>query len=55
MAQLAQVVDMELFAVAELTSEFDIHLSAYKIISDNASKKLKLFEKDSPDAVIPIT
>lgn len=39
MAQLGQVVDMELFAVAEIASEYDIHLSAYKIISDDASKE----------------
>lgn len=44
MAQIGQVVDMELFAVAELASEFDIHLSAYKVISDDASKKTDLEE-----------
>ena len=42
MAQIAQVVDMELFAVAELTAEFNKHLSAYKIISDDASKNTDL-------------
>lgn len=44
LAQLGQVVDMELYAVARIASEHNIHLSAYKVISDNAAKEVDLKE-----------
>ena len=39
---LGQVVDMELWAVAVIAAIHNIRLSAYKIISDDASQKIDL-------------
>lgn len=37
---LGQIVDMELWCIAAIAAELNIHLSAYKVISDDVSKEV---------------